>query len=160
MKRAIIYYSLTNNTKNTAEQLAEELGADVYRIEFVKPLPESKAGQMFEGGRQATFGVKPEIIGIPEDFEQYDEILIGTPIWAGKCASPFNTLFENRALCEKIVAAFTYSGGGDNEGCIKRLKKILPNLELDVALADGKTKFAPQNAGKLQAFIDQLKARG
>lgn len=156
MKRAIIYYSLSNNTKTTAEKLSEVLGADIYRIELVKPLPDNKAGQMLEGGRQATFGVKPEITGAPKDYAKYDEIIIGTPIWAGKCASPFNTLFEDKALCEKVVAAFTYSGGGDNGGCIKKLSKILPNLKINVALADSKTKFAAENERKLQEFINKL----
>lgn len=157
MKRAIIYYSLSNNTKVTAEKLAEVLGADIYRIDLVKPLPNNKAGQMFEGGRQVTFGVKPAIKGQPTDITFYDEIIIGTPIWAGKCASPFNTLFEDTLLCEKVTAVFTYSGGGDNAGCINGLKKILPNLKYNVALSDSKSKFAPQNDSKVDEFIKSLK---
>lgn len=153
MKRAIIYYSLSNNTKATAEYLAEKLGADVYRIDFVKPLPNNKAGQMLEGGRQVTFGVKPEIKGVPDDISQYDEIILGSPIWAGKCASPFNTLFDNQELCDKVVAIFTYSGGGDNSGCIKSLAGKLPNLKYNVALADSKTKFAMDNAAKTDVFL-------
>ena len=153
MKRAIIYYSLSNNTKVTAEKMADTLGADIYRIDLVKPLPSNKAGQMFEGGRQVTFGVKPEINGAPEDISSYDEIIIGSPIWAGKCASPFNTLLANKDLCAKITAVFTYSGGGDNDGCIKALNKILPNLKYNVALADSKSKFAPQNESKIEEFI-------
>lgn len=157
MKRAVIYYSLSNNTKGTAEQLAKELGADVYQIDLVKALPDSKAGQMLEGGRQATFGIKPEIKGMPEDISQYDEIIMGTPIWAGKCASPFNTVLEDATVCKKIVAVFTYSGGGDNAGCIKALSKKLPNIRTNVALADSRTKFASANEEKLKAFMDALK---
>lgn len=153
MKRAIIYYSLSNNTKSTAEKLAETLSADIFRIDHVKPLPNNKAGQMFEGGRQVTFGVKPEIKGAPEDISIYDEIIIGTPIWAGKAASPFNTLLDNKELCAKVTAVFTYSGGGDNDGCINALKKVLPNLKINVALSDSKSKFATQNEGKVAEFI-------
>lgn len=156
MKRAIIYYSLSNNTKTTAELLAKRLEADIYRIELVTPLPDSKAGQMFEGGRQVTFGVKPEIKGAPKDYSMYDEIILGTPIWAGKCASPFNTLLVDKSLCEKVTAVFTYSGGGDNEGCIKKLKKELVNLKYNVALADSRTKFAADNDAKLEEFIKSL----
>jgi len=108
---------------------------------------------MFEGGRQATFGVKPEITGAPTDITAYDEIIIGTPIWAGKCASPFNTLLADENLCAKVTAAFTYSGGGDNAGCIKALAKVLPNLKHNVALADSKSKFAPENTNKIAEFI-------
>lgn len=153
MKRAIIFYSLSNNTETTANMLGERLKADVYKIDFVKPLPNNKAGQMLEGGRQVTFGVKPDITGIPEDYSQYDEIIIGTPIWAGKCASPMNTLLADKSLCDKITAVFTYSGGGDNAGCIKQLNGILSNLKHDVALADSRTKFATENDTKIEKFI-------
>lgn len=153
MKRAIIYYSLSNNTKDTAEQLAVNLDADLYRIDFVKPLPNNKAGQMLEGGRQATFGVKPDIKGQPDDLSQYDEIIIGTPIWAGKCASPINTLMENEELCKKVIAVFTYSGGGDNEACIKQLSSKFINMKYEVAFADSKTKFAISNNEKLNEFL-------
>lgn len=157
MKRAIIYYSLSNNTKTTAEYLSEKLAADIYEIDFVKPLPQSKAGQMLEGGRQVTFGVKPEIKGVPQDYSQYDEIIIGTPIWAGKCASPFNTLMEDKELCDKVTAVFTYSGGGDNDACIKQLSSKFCNLKYNVALADSKTKFAATNDEKIEEFVNCLR---
>lgn len=153
MKRAIVYYSLTNNTKATAEIFAEKLEADIYGVDFVTPLPNNKAGQMLEGGRQVVFSVKPEIKGEPKDYSQYDEIIIGSPIWAGKCASPFNTLFENSDFCDKVVAIFTYSGGGDNDGCIKAIKDKLKNLKYNVALADSKTKFASTNDEKIEEFL-------
>lgn len=158
MKRAVIYYSLSNNTKIAADKIGEALGIDVFRIDLAKPLPNNKAGQMIEGGRQVTFGVKPELKDVP-DYSSYDEIIIGTPIWAGKCASPFNTLFEDKDLCSKVVAAFTYSGGGDNAGCISAMKKILPNLSIDVALSDMKSKFAPQNDEKIADFIKKISER-
>ena len=158
MKRLVIYYSLSGNTKSAAEKIAENLGADLIQIDFVKPLPKGTAGQMFEGGKQATFGMKPEIKGMPADVSQYDEIIIGTPIWAGKVASPFNTVFTNKDVCEKVVAAFTFSGSGDNAGCISKLMKKLPNLKCNVALADSRTKFAPQNEAKLEKFLEELKA--
>ena len=156
MKRLVIYYSLSGNTRSAAEKIAENLGADLIQIDFVKPLPKGTAGQMFEGGKQATFGMKPEIKGMPTDVSQYDEIIIGTPIWAGKAASPFNTVFTNKDVCEKVVAVFTFSGGGDNDKCIEALSKKLSNLKADVALADRSNAAAENNTSKLDEFAEKI----
>lgn len=156
MKRAIIYYSLTDNTKTAAEKLSAELNADIYRIELEKPLPSSKAKQMFEGGRQAVFELCPDITGVSERFCDYDEIILGMPVWAGKPASPINTLLTDKALAKKVTAVFTFSGGGDNRSCIKALSKKLDNLKYDIALADRNSKLAGENDKKLNEFVQKL----
>ena len=102
MKRAIIYYSLSGNTKEAAEYIAEKLSIDLYRIELTKPMADKKWKQFLIGGMQSSFGMAPKIKGVPENIDQYDEIIIGTPIWAGKAASPINSILKNassRVLC-------------------------------------------------------------
>lgn len=36
-KSLVIYFSMTNNTKKVAEMIAQELGADTYRIQAKQP---------------------------------------------------------------------------------------------------------------------------
>lgn len=64
MKKAVVYYSLSGNTKEAAEKIAKEIGADLIHIDQMKAMPESKATQMFVGGMKATFGMKPQIKGV------------------------------------------------------------------------------------------------
>jgi len=156
MKRAVIYYSLTENTKEAAEKIAEKLGADLFRIDTVKPMPEEFGKQMMYGGMQATFGLKPEITGVPENVSEYNEIIIGTPIWAGKNTPAINTLLTNKEIRDKVVAVFTLSGGGDNKKCMPKLEKKLANLKHSVALADKKLGKEAESAAKLEAFIEEL----
>ena len=156
MRRAIIYFSLTGNTKTFAEKVASACGADIFRVEMVKPLPASFAGQMMIGGMQSTFAMKPKTKGLPQDITSYDEIILGTPVWAGKCASPMNTVLEDRDLCEKITAAFTLSGGGDNDRCEKQLKRKLPNLKRIAALADRKNSMAKNNDAIIKKFVESI----
>lgn len=156
MKRAIVYYSLTDNTKEAAEIIAKDLGVDLYRIDTVKPMPKDKDKQMMYGGMQAVFGMCPDIKGIPDDIQYFDNIIIGTPIWAGKIAPAINTLLKSYEIREKVTAVFTFSGGGDNDKCIARLQKKLPNLTNTVALADRNNKIASENMNKINSFIKEL----
>ena len=156
MKRAIIYYSLSNNTKEAAEYLAAKLNVDIYRIELVKPMPDKMWKQMLIGGMQSSCGMTPKIVGVPENIDEYEEIIIGTPIWAGKAASPINTLLKNTKIADRVIAAFTFSGGGDNEKCILELAKKLKNIRTNVALADRSNQASEHNNSRLDEFADGI----
>ena len=156
MKRIIIYYSLTENTKSAAEKLAELLSADLCRIDTVKPMPSEQEKQMIIGGMKAVFGMRPEIKDVPQNVSQYDEIIIGTPVWAGKNAPAVNTLLKNKQIREKVTAVFTLSGGGDNDRCVARLRKMLPKLKHTAALADKNHKSARLNEEKISALAKEI----
>lgn len=156
MKRAVIFFSLTNNTKDAAEYIAEKIGADIFEINLVKPMPESFNKQILLGGMQSSMGMKPKIKDIPININDYDEIILGTPIWAGKAASPVNTLLKKYNVADKITSVFTFSGGGDNDKCISALSKKLGNIKTNVALADSKSEISVQNREKIDKFVDTI----
>ena len=156
MKRAVLFYSLTDNTREAAKEIGRLLNADVYAIDTIRPMPKSMGMQMMYGGMLATFGMCPKIKGIPENISDYDEIILGTPIWASKQAPAINTVLKNREICQRIVAVFTFSGGGDNDKCQEILKKQLPNLNHMVALADRNNPVASENQIKLKDFVEDV----
>lgn len=156
MKRAIVYYSLSNNTKEAAEYLAEKTGADLFRIEPVKPMPDTFKKQILVGGMQSSFGLKPAIKGVPENIAEYDEIIMGAPIWAGKAAAPINTLLAKYNIADKVTTVFTFSGGGDNDKCIEALAKKLPNMKTNVALADRSNAKSENNEKCLENLVSSL----
>ena len=157
MKRAVVYFSLSGNTKEAAEHIAASLNADIFRIDMVKKLPDNTAGQMMKGGMQATFGMRPEITGVPADLADYDEFILGTPIWAGKAASPINTLLADKMIADKVTGVFTFSGGGDNDKCIKALSKVLLNHKGNATLADRKNELSKDNKRRLDEFTERIK---
>lgn len=156
MKRAVIYFSLTDNTKIAAEKITQICDADIFRVEMIKPLPESFVRQIMIGGMQALFEMKPKIKGLPEDIALYDEIILGTPVWAGKCASPINTVLTDRDLCKKITAVFTLSGSGDSGKCEKQLREKLSDLNHILALADRKSSLAEDNDLRIKNFAESI----
>ena len=153
MNRAVVYYSLSGNTKEAAVEIARKLGAKIFEIELLKPLPQNTVRQMIVGGMQSTFGRKPQIKGVPDNIDYYDEIILGMPVWAGMPASPVNTFIKNYGVADKIDAVFTFSGGGDNDRCLAQLSKSLKNIKSQVALADRNSNAAKDNQEKLEKFV-------
>ena len=163
MKTIIVYYSLDGNTKRAAEMLADMIGAELCPIEPVKPLVSKGRptfGTIMTGGGQVTFGICPKLKAFSADLGSYDRIILGTPVWAGNCAAPvygfIKKYCKKHGLSDKIQAAFTLSGSGDNSGCVRQLQKLLPDLGATVSLADRSQSLSADNEKKLREFAEQL----
>ncbi len=163
MKTVIVYYSLDGNTRKAAESLAKAIEADICEILPVKPLV--SAGKptfrtLMQGGGQVTFRLCPKLREFRVNLADYDRIILGTPVWAGKCASPVYSFLKKycpkHGLSERITAAFTLSGSGDNAGCVRQLQKLLPRVRDTVSLADGSSPLAQENSARLEKFAEQI----
>lgn len=156
MKKAVVFYSLSGNTQAAAKEIAEGIGADLIELKLVKPFPTEKLKQLALGGMQAMFGMKPAIQELSKNIKEYDVLILGTPIWAGMIASPVHSFLNKYQVLDKIVAVFTFSGGGDNKRCIAKLSKRLPRLKVEVALANRDSDLAIHNADKIHHFIKEV----
>lgn len=156
MKKAVVFYSLSGNTQAAAKEIAEGIGADLIELKLVKPFPTEKSKQLALGGMQAMFGMKPAIQELSKKIKKYDVLILGTPIWAGTIAAPVHSFLNKYQVLDKIVAVFTFSGGGDNKRCIAKLSKRLPRLKVEVALANRDSDLAIHNADKIHHFIKEV----
>lgn len=156
MKKAVVFYSLSGNTQAAAKEIAEGIGADLIELKLVKPFPTEKSKQLALGGMQAMFGMKPAIQELSKNIKEYDVLILGTPIWAGTIAAPVHSFLNKYQVLDKIVAVFTFSGGGDNKRCIAKLSKRLPRLKVEVALANRDSDLAVHNADKIHHFIKEV----
>lgn len=156
MKKAVVFYSLSGNTQAAAKEIAEGIGADLIELKLVKPFPTEKSKQLALGGMQAMFGMKLAIQELSKNIKEYDVLILGTPIWAGTIAAPVHSFLNKYQVLDKIVAVFTFSGGGDNKRCIAKLSKRLPRLKVEVALANRDSDLAIHNADKIHHFIKEV----
>lgn len=156
MKKAVVFYSLSGNTQAAAKEIAEGIGADLIELKLVKPFPTEKSKQLALGGMQAMFGMKPAIQELSKNIKEYDVLILGTPIWAGTIAAPVHSFLNKYQVLDKIVAVFTFSGGGDNKRCIAKLSKRLPRLKVEVAMANRDSDLAIHNADKIHHFIKEV----
>ena len=109
MATAILFYSLSGNTKAFAEKQAAETGADLFEILEVKKRNGLTA---FIPGCCLSMAMKSSAIIPPEaDFSAYDEIVIMGPIWAGKPAPAVNGIID-LLPAGKSVSLICQSGRG------------------------------------------------
>ena len=152
MKRLVVYYSLSGNTEAAARKLAERLGAELLRLETVKPMPKRFAARILVGGGQVMFHHVPELKPLEKDVSAYDEIILGSPIWNSQGVPAVNAFLRDANAAAKVTALFFLSGGGETRKGLEAVTKRLPNLRHTVSLLDRRHKNSGENDAKLRQF--------
>ena len=136
MKKLFIYYSFTGNGDVVAERFKVQ-GYEIRKVIRKKKMPKSFFWGIMKGGFLATIKHKDKILDFDTNIDSYDEIVIGSPIWAGTLAAPTNTILDKLDLKDKNVSFVLYAGGGEAPKAIQRLEEMYGQVKC-VVLKDPK----------------------
>ena len=156
MSRLVVYYTLSGNTEMAAKKIAEKLGADLMKIDTEKPMPKSFAAQIIVGGGQVIMNHIPKLKPLEKDPADYDEIILGSPIWNSKGVPAINAFLQDEKAAAKVTSLFFLSGGGETKKGLEAITKKLPNLKNSVSLLDKKHKDSKDNDVKIQKFVEEI----
>ena len=129
MKTLITYFSAQGRTKNIAEAVAKECDVDVFEIIPVEPYTEADikwTNPLARCNREMIGKKDVPVAGKIENFEEYDKILIGFPIWYGCAPNVVNTFCDGYDFSGKTVVAFATSGGSPIG---KTAEKLAPHVK-------------------------------
>ncbi len=127
-KVLVAYYSATGSTKAVAETIANATGGDLFEIEPKEPYSEgdldwtnSRSRVSVEHDDESKRDVPLKTV-TPENFDNYDTIFIGYPIWWGIAAWPVDNFVKGNDFTDKTVIPFctsSSSGLGDSGELLK-----------------------------------------
>jgi len=153
-KTAVVYYSFEGHTEELAKKIADELKADIFKLEPVKDIKTHGFFKYIIGGFRAIRDNSPQLKNINPDTEKYDLIVLGSPVWAGKCAPAVNTFIFQNNLEGKNIALFC-----SNRGAVGQ---FFQNIEDKMGKVNIKEKefFLEKdsaNKAKVKEFVSKLK---
>ncbi|MBQ6270970.1 MAG: NAD(P)H-dependent oxidoreductase, partial [Clostridiales bacterium] len=94
-KTLVTYFSASGVTRKTAEALAKLLEADLFEITPAELYTAEDLDWRNKQSRStlemADPGCRPATVGEVENFDQYDTVFIGFPIWWGREPSVVDT---------------------------------------------------------------------
>lgn len=126
MKRLVTYFSCSGITKRAGEKLANMLNCDVFEIKPLKEYTEKDLDWMDKESR-TTLEMqdemnRPEILNKLSNFNSYDIIYIGFPIWWYEAPRIINTFLESYDFSGKTIVLYCTSGGSTIEKAYNKLK--------------------------------------
>ena len=120
------------NTAIIAKIIADKTGGDLFEI---KPVNDNYPKGYTELTRYSKVekqqNARPEIVGHIDDFDKYDTIFIGYPIWWGDKPMPVYTFLDSYDFSGKTILPFaTHEGSGfmGTQGMDKTGAKVLRGL--------------------------------
>ena len=118
MKKIFIYYSLTGNGDEVANYLKNKKYT-IRKINIEKELPNNFILKLLTGGFKALINYKEKLIDFDNDISKYNEVIIGSPIWNSRLATPISTALTKLNLDNKKVTFILYSGSGEAKAATK-----------------------------------------
>ena len=119
----VVYYSATGNTEAVANMIAEATGGDTFEIVPAEPYTDNDLDWADSDSRVSREHDDESLRDVElvstdvDNWDSYDTVFIGYPIWWGIAAWPMDTFVENSDFTGKTVIPFctsSSSGIGDS----------------------------------------------
>ncbi len=129
-KILVAYFSAQGHTKAVAEKIASVTGGDIFEIVPVNLYTEEDLDGWNESARgtreSKDRSTRPEVKNKLEDFEKYDTVYLGFPIWWFTAPTIINTFLEQYDTDGKTIIPFATSGGSEYGDTEKDLRVSAP----------------------------------
>ncbi len=159
----VLYCSRTGNTEGAAQMIRTTLDCDILEVEPQVPYDNdyssmlSRAQEELAGIRQGDY---PAIRTSVEDFDGYDLIFIGYPIWYGSMATPMQSFLHEYAgkLAGKRIALFATSGSSGISASTGEARSLCPDATVIERALLLTSSTLPQMEGRISAWLDEIGA--
>ena len=156
MKTLVVYYSRTDRTRFIAEKIAATLEATLEEVVDQKKRFGMTA--FMKASMDAMMARETKITDPKERIDQYDLIVIGTPVWFTRPTPAIRTYLKQNNLTGKRVALFCTNEGNGAEKALEKMKELLPNSRLTETLIVSKVSDNKEEAeAKVSEWCGKLK---
>ena len=131
-KTLVVYYSASGSTEKVAKEIAQNLNADLFEIEPVDTYTsddlnwtDSNSRVTREHNDESLRDIKLKNTKV-SNWDNYDTVLIGYPIWWGIAAWPVNNFVKDNDFTGKTVIPFctsASSGLGQSGELLEKMAK-------------------------------------
>lgn len=154
----VVYYSATGNTAQAAQYIADATGGDLFELEPVEPYTDDDLNWTDDNSRVSQEHADESLRDVElvadtvDNWDQYDTVFIGYPIWWGIAAWPVDGFVEANDFTGKTVIPFcTSSSSGLGES-----GELLAELAGTGEWQEGQRFSSGVSQEDVQSWIEEL----
>lgn len=157
----MVYFSATGNTKQAAEYIAEQTGGELFELVPVQPYTSDDLNWRDEDSRvsyehENESARDVELVSDSvENWESYDTVFIGYPIWWGIAAWPVDSFVKGNDFTGKTVIPFCTSASSD----IGESGKLLAEMAGSGTWPEGKRFSSSTDEDEVFEWIESLEQK-
>lgn len=158
----VVYCSRTSNTERMAQQIQTTLDCDILEVEPTTSY-ESDYNAMLERAQAELAAIRqgnyPAIKTSVADFDKYDIVFVGYPIWYGSIATPMQTFLHEHAskLAGKRIALFATSGSSGISSSVSEARTLCSGATFTETLLLTSSTLSGM-ASRVTAWLESLGA--
>ena len=123
------------NTAKMGRIIAEQMGADTFELVPVVEYPTDYDSCLDVATEEQRTDARPEYVDEIENWEQYDTVFIGYPIWWGEIPNIVYTFMEAYDFTGKTVIPFNTHEGSGQSHSQRDIEELLTNATVLKGLA-------------------------
>lgn len=147
-KILVSYFSWSGNTEKAAKHIAEKVKGDLFDIEPVNKYSADYDECVRAAREERRTHARPELAQKVSNFEEYDIIFIGYPIWCSDMPMPVYTFLESYDFNGKTVIPFVTHGSSGESGT----SDIIRNKLSDATVL----KYISMYGRDVDSFYDEI----
>ena len=158
-KVLVVYYSTQGHTEDVAKKIASNLNADLFEVEPVEEYTSDDLNYNNSSSRVSKEHEDETLRDIKlkntkvDNWDSYDTVLIGYPIWWGVAAWPINNFVKENDFTGKTVIPFCTSASSG----IGNSDKLLKELTTTGNWKDGVRFSSTASDSDIKTFTDSIK---
>lgn len=134
-KTLIVYFSWGGNTKTVANHIHDLIGGDIVEVETVIPYPDTYEEVTRIAPGELASDYRPELKTKVDNMDEYDTLIVGTPIWGGHLTPAMKSFLASYNLSGKAIAPFCTHGGSGTAQSVNDIHSVCPNSTILGSLA-------------------------
>lgn len=128
-KILVAYFSWGGTTQRMAQEIVRQTGADIFRIEPVVPYPTDYTECTEVAQEEKNNNARPAIADEVENWEQYDTVFIGCPVWWWTTPMIICTFAESYDFEGKTVVPFCTYASTYRDETLARIVELTPDAD-------------------------------
>lgn len=129
MNKIIIYFSYSGHTREIANKIKEKLNCDILELEPVIPYSKDYNKVVEEEQNNSSNNKTIPIKDLEVDLSNYDEIILGSPVWWYTITPVIRTFLKENDLSNKTIYPFATNAGWLGH-TFQEITKLCPNSKV------------------------------
>jgi flavodoxin len=158
MKTLIVYFSYEGNSALIAELLKAAIpGVDTLELKPEDDKKREGLAKYIWGGRQVMTHAKPKLKPYTAAIDQYDLIILGTPVWAGSYSPAIASFLSQTKISGKKLALYCCHAGG-KRNTLDKLKAALAGNTIagEIDFNNPRKLDREETAKRVQGWVGSL----
>ncbi|MDE6024896.1 MAG: Ig-like domain-containing protein [Lachnospiraceae bacterium] len=158
-KVLIAYFSRSGNSKKVAKYIQKQIGGDMVQIKTKMAYPSNYGKCAQQAQKELEDDIRPKITTKVKNFDKYDEVVIGYPIWWGMAPRAVCTFVEQYNWEGKTLITYCTSSSSGVGGSAAEIRKLCKGAKRTKAFSAYDGEILNSNLKKkINKWLKNIKA--